>query len=317
VGFGECAPLPEAGTEPQDRAAAGLEDLLPDLAGRSADDVFDMLPGPTILPAVRCALETALLDLVARTAGCPAAASLNPAAAGNVAVNAMIGSLDTDPEPRADRALAAGYRVLKIKLGVMPPEQEHAALIGLAETLPSQIRLRLDANRAWDEDTARQMIAALSGLPIDGLEEPLQRAEPHALGRLQNLAPWPIALDESLSHDALPGLLEAPPVRRLVLKPMVIGGPLTVLDVAARARDAGLEVVITTTLDAAVGTAAALHTAAALASDATHGLATSDWLAEDVGRPPQIERGRMAVGGEPGLGVTPFESIRFEETANA
>jgi L-alanine-DL-glutamate epimerase-like enolase superfamily enzyme len=228
----------------------------------------------------------------------------------------MIGAIDPHIGNRARRAVADGYRILKIKLGVLPPEQERAALTALADGLPSGILLRLDANRAWQEDTARAMIDALAQLPIEGLEEPLRRTDFKALRRLQAIAPWPIALDESVVGAALGELLASPPVRRIVLKPMVIGGPLSATRLAARVRAAGLEPVVTTTVDAAVGTCAALHTAAALMGDATHGLATSAWLAEDVAPPPGIEGGYMVVGDRPGLGVTPYDSIRFEETVD-
>ena len=97
---------------------------------------------------------------------------------------------------------------------------------------------------------------------------------------------------------------------------MVLGGPSSTLEIARRARDAGVEVIVTTTVDTAVGTFAALHAAAALGGGSTHGLATSGWLAENVAEPPAIQHGQMTVGTRAGLGVTPFESIRFKDVAD-
>jgi len=65
------------------------------------------------------------------------------------------------------------------------------------------------------------------------------------------------------------------PVRRVVLKPMVLGGLVSALALARRAREVGVECVVTTTVDSAVGVTAALHLAAAVANDLAHGLATS------------------------------------------
>jgi o-succinylbenzoate synthase len=316
LGFGECAPLPGAGTEAFDDAATTLRTLLPALAGQQADGVLEKLRVITRSPTARCALETALLDLAATATGCSAAKHLNPRAIESVPVNAMIGALDSEVGIRAQRAAAAGYRVLKLKLGVASPETEFRALHELAQKLPPEVSLRLDANRAWDDNTARVMVEALSGLPVEGLEEPLKDGGSKELRRLQAIAPWPLALDESLAHAPLDELIGNPPVRRFVLKPMVVGGPLTALDIAARARSAGIEAIVTTTVDTTVGTLAALHAAAALAGDSTHGLATSNWLAEDVAEPPVIEHGLIAVGLRPGLGVTPFESVEFEDVSD-
>ena len=316
IGIGECSPLPGAGTESFDHAARRLKDLLPKFAGSTPETVLDLLPAVETSPAVRCAVETAILDLAATAAGQPLSRLLNPAARDNVAVNAALGSLDDQISKRASDALSQGYQILKLKLGVRPLEQEIAALYALAPQLPAGTRLRLDANGAWDEAASRTAVAALADLPIDALEEPLGGADLEAWRRLQALAPWPLAMDESFHRWPRQTLLADPPARRIVLKPMVTGGSLPALETAVRARRSGIEVIVTTTLDSAVGTWAALHTAAALGTDQTHGLATSGWFAEDVGVPPTIERGQMRIGARPGLGVTPFGSIKFEDVAS-
>jgi L-alanine-DL-glutamate epimerase-like enolase superfamily enzyme len=66
-----------------------------------------------------------------------------------------------------------------------------------------------------------------------------------------------------------------------------------------------VECVVTTTVDSAVGVAAALHLAAAVANDLAHGLATSAWLTRDVGGVPIVARGVMWLGGGLGLGCRP------------
>lgn len=316
VGFGECSPLPGAGTESFESAARRLEDLLPGLKRHSAESALDMLRGVETSPAVCCALETAILDLASTEAGKPLSRLLDPEAADSVRVNAALGGLDDGVGERASLALSRGYRTVKLKLGIRPLGQEIEALYSLRQQLGDGTLLRLDANGAWDEATARKAIEALADLPIDALEEPLGKAELPAWRRLQALAPWPLAMDESLYRWPLSSLLDDPPARRIVVKPMVVGGPLATLDTAEQARRCGVEVVVTTTLDSAVATWAAVHTAAALGAGGTHGLATSGWLANDVGAPPFIEEGRIQVHTRPGLGVIPVESIQFEDVAD-
>lgn len=316
TGFGECAPLPGAGTESFEDAATMLRRLLPQLSGRGADSLLDRLQDVDNSPAVCCALETAVLDLLSTAAGIPLSRLLNPEAADHVSVNAALGGLDDEVGERASLAISQGYRTLKLKLGIRPLGQEIQALYALEHQLPSGTRLRLDANGAWDEAAARTAIEALANLPIDAIEEPLGKADLDTWRRLQALAPWPLAMDESFHRWPMQTLLDHPPVRRIVLKPMVCGGPRSALDAAVQASRSNIEVVVTTTLDGAVGTWAALHTAAALGTAETHGLATSGWLADDVGIPPAIERGRMHVDPRPGLGVSPVESIEFEDVAH-
>jgi len=94
-------------------------------------------------------------------------------------------------------------------------------------------------------------------------------------------------------------------VARFVLKPMAHGGLRSVLDLARRAETVGIESVITTSVESAVGVAACLHLAAALNNGLAHGLATSEWLKSDVAVPIPIAKGRMRVPVASGLGVEP------------
>ena len=327
--YGDCAPLPAAGTETREAAADQWRLWLIALPGRSVDECLRILAerrGST--PAARCALETALLDLTAQAAGLPLHAYLRGGADAatrgptDVAVNAVIGTLDECCAQRTQAALDAGFTVLKLKLGLAPVQDELAALKRLATILPPQARLRLDANGAWDEATAGRMIAGLAGLPVESLEEPLgfestpedQRARfpaAHlaALHRLQAAAPFPLALDESLATTHWDELLATPPVKRLVLKPMTLGGPIAALRLGQHAQAAGLECIATTTLDSACGTLTAAHLAAALGNSLAHGLATSIWLAADIGAPLPLAGGRLALAATAGLGFSPLPSF--------
>jgi L-alanine-DL-glutamate epimerase-like enolase superfamily enzyme len=247
-------------------------------------------------PAARCALETALLDLLTQHAGVPLARSLNARAPLAVRVNAAIGAFDDKVLERAREAADAGFSVLKLKIGLAAPEIELAALRRLADELPPGAVLRLDANGAWSWDQARHFIEGLAGLPVESLEEPLARPDIGGLAHLQALAAFPLALDESLGRLALldvDTLLASAAVRRLVLKPMVLGGVVPAYALACRAVAAGMECVATSTVDSAVGVAAATHLAVALDNDLAHGVATASWLSQDVGKSPHLVGGWM------------------------
>lgn len=305
IGHGECAALPSHGTETAEAADAALQQQAPRLTGRRVDDLLADPQFAQLPPAARAALDGALLDLAAQAAGVPLARFLNPAAGRCAATNAMAGAaIDLAPAALAS-TIADGFRVIKLKLGLAEPAAELAALRQLAERLPAGTRLRLDANRAWDAGTAARMCAALATLPVESLEEPLATPTPEALRALQRTLPYALALDESWPQFGEDGLLAAPPVRRLVLKPAACGGLRAAWALARRARDAGLDCVVTTGVDSACATLAAAQLAAALDNGLAHGLATSTWLAADTGATPVIREGWLELPETPGVGFRP------------
>lgn len=270
TGWGDCAPLPEFGI---DEAAA--RDL---------------------------AEECALLDLAAQRAGLPLGCWL---AGGppiqSVAVNATLGAISTVTPEVMQAALAAGFRVLKIKVGVDRLADEIGGLQHLCAALPASIALRLDANGAWDISEAERVLEACRAMPIDAIEEPVHAPDAAILHRLQASVPFPLAIDESL-HLIDSGFWRAPPVRRLVIKPGRLGGLLASVELGLRAGAAGVECIVTSSLESACGLTACAHLATAIAPNSCHGLATADWLASDTGQAPEIVGGRMSLALTPGLG---------------
>ncbi len=364
-GYGDCAPLPEAGTETWIAAAKRLSTWLRDHNQSTLETQLAVLerqvPSPT--PAADAALETALLDLSARLCGLPLAAFLvteprvdkarcwgafsdqpveqdlalkeapkrEPDLKSNrsleqeqeqeqavkprseIEVNAALGAVaDLQPE-RLERALAAGFRVLKVKVGVAPIERELEAIRHLSAQLPVDVRLRLDANRGWTLATTAKLLDELRPIAsrIECLEEPCAEASDIQLRTLQAQAPFALALDESLPARGWPLDLEQLPLRRLVLKAGVIGGLRPTLALAWCAQAAGLEVVITSLIESAAGLWSSAQLAAATGSGLAHGLATADWLAADLGPAPMIQDGRIQLPRRPGSGfVHAFRNIR-------
>ncbi len=304
-GYGDCAPVPEMGTENLSVAERQLR--------RGANACIGFTPHIALLkldnwnnaPAARCALETALVDLIARRVGLPVARWLSHHPTDSVKLNAMLGELDDSVEARAKQAIEEGFTVLKIKLGVKPVAEEKIRLINLVALIPAGVKLRLDVNGGWNETELQQMLPVLCELPVESLEEPLANPKPNSLRHFQAMVPWPLALDESLPtcKHKLFNLLENPPVQRIVLKPMLLGGMIPALKLARRSQRVGLESVVTTTVDSAVGVWAALQLAAALDNpNAVHGLNTGSWLIDDIGDGPIQHEGCMQLSDEPGLG---------------
>ena len=297
VGIGDCAPLTDAGTESHLEAQTWLHSNLPTLKGENPVLLLEILDHWHPSPAARCGVEMALIDLISREQGASIAHWLSgDRAVHRVDVNANMGGLNASSEN--DIHQVEGYQVIKVKLGTAAPDQELKWLQRLSAALPSGVRLRLDVNRAWSVLQAERFIDAIAPLPIESIEEPLRSSDPEQLRLLQQGTSIPLSLDESLAQIHWDSLLQHPPVERVTLKPMVHGGLKPCLTLAQQAQQAGMAVVITTTIDSAIGVWGALHLAAALGetdSSIAHGLATSSWLQSDVATPPAIDHGFMSL----------------------
>lgn len=246
--------------------------------------------------------ETAHLDLAAQHAGLPLSQFLcGEAPVAYLAVNGNLGPLSDNTSDLVAAAAARGFSVLKLKVGIKPVVEEIAHLHQLASSSAPEIKWRLDANCAWSHSDAQTFISGCTDLPIEGLEEPLAHPDRTALEHLQLLAPWPIALDES-AHLIDGDFFRHPFVQRLILKPARHGGLLSSVELALRARAAGIETIVTSGLESACGLAACAHLAAAIAPQGIHGLTTGDWFAANSGISCLISNGRVQLPRCPGLG---------------
>ena len=107
-------------------------------------------------------------------------------------------------------------------------------------------------------------------------------------------------------------MLDAGAADAVVLKPMALGGPDRALAAALRARRAGVEPVVTTTIDAVVARTAAVHVAAAIPDVSPCGLATGALLDEDLAPDPcPIADGSLPVPSGAGLAGRAFDELRL------
>jgi o-succinylbenzoate synthase len=273
MGQGEASPLP--GYSPDDdlervRQALSSE---PWRTLRSIDERAPLIPQVRHvtglidpgLPSARFAIETALLDLLGQRAGRPVHDILSGGApAGTVALSRLVDAEAIDGLLAAARAAQeAGIRTLKVKIG-RRFEAELAMLRGLRSELGYGLALRLDANRSFPSGEAKARLAALVGIAPELIEEPVP---PDELERVHP-SPIPIALDESLAGDEGPARLSrlaaAGVCKWVILKPTLLGGAIACIEVARRARAAGVEPIVSHTFEGPIAMAAAAALAVAL-----------------------------------------------------
>ncbi|MGE5049358.1 MAG: mandelate racemase/muconate lactonizing enzyme family protein [Deltaproteobacteria bacterium] len=280
VGRGDAAPLPELGTETLEQCLAELRAARPDALPRA--------------PAARCALEQALLDIQAQRAGVPLARLLEPRAPLEVPASALLAAGSMPELAReAQRAAAEGYGTVKLKVGF---EDDYARAAVVRDAVGPEVKLRLDANGAWTAEEALCRLRELAPLGIELCEQPTPD-----LAGLEG-CPVAVAADEMLASDPEGALARA---RTLVLKPMLLGGLSAALELARRAHERGLSVIVTTSLEGPIGRAGAAHLAAAvlaLGPQPAAGIATGRLFAEGPDRFAPLQ-GVVRIPDVPGLGL--------------
>jgi L-alanine-DL-glutamate epimerase-like enolase superfamily enzyme len=235
----------------------------------------------------------------------------------SVAVNALVtGGSINEIVASAAAAVEQGYGTLKLKVGMSETvEAEVARVRAVREAVRPTTYLRLDANGAWDVGRAIDTLRALQPYNVEYVEQPVPAGDLEAMARVRQGAQ--LSADDALLTEA-PALriaadedvTDAASARRvfnaaaadvIVVKPLQAGGLkdwLRLLELSPG------DAVVTTSIDTGIGTALALHLAAASGATYAHGLSTLPLLEDDlIVQTLPVVQGRMNLPLSSGLGV--------------
>ncbi|MEA2826487.1 MAG: o-succinylbenzoate synthase [Actinomycetota bacterium] len=217
----------------------------------------------------------------ARAAADEAAFGTWPAAVRDtIPVNAIVPAVGPDEAA----ALAAGHDTVKVKVGD-PGDVDRVAAVRAA--IGAGGRIRVDANGAWDVDTALATIARLARYDLELVEQPVASMDDMATLRRRLSTGVPIAADECVrSVDDARRLRRLEAADIIVLKVQPLGGVAAALAVAEAA---GLPAIVSSMFESSVGLAAGVAMAAAL-PDLPYacGLGSAALLAADVVSDPLL-----------------------------
>jgi muconate cycloisomerase len=175
------------------------------------------------------------------------------------------GDTAKDIEEAKELLTTKRHNTFKLKIGRNDPAVDIAHVIGIKKGVGANVKITVDINQAWDEQTAKRSIAILQDAGIDLIEQPIIKENFEGLARLTQLFTVPIMADEAVTgpQDAFK-LAKIFGGSVFALKIAKAGGLYNVLKTAAIAEAAGIALYGGTMLEGTIGTAASAHAFATL-----------------------------------------------------
>jgi L-alanine-DL-glutamate epimerase-like enolase superfamily enzyme len=259
-------------------------------------------------PAAWCAVEIAILDLLARDRGETIENFLSlPPIEGRFRYSAVLGDSETEAFERTfEQYRRMGFTDFKIKLsGDLNRDRDKMAM--LRKWDGEAPRIRVDANNLWDRaDDAIRFLRDLD-YPFFAVEEPIRPHQYAELATIADALDCQIILDESFVRIGQFALLGGTPGRWLInLRVSKMGGLLRSLQVVDGARAARIGLIV----GAQVGETSLLTRAALTVAHAgrdrlvaQEGAFGTFLLSEDVCDPPLMfgAGGVLEASGHPSL----------------
>lgn len=298
-----AATIRDAVDGPLRDALEGAEGTIAELSGL----VTSALPGAT---SAKSAVDVALHDAWGKLAGAPLAALLGgdpDGLSGAWMRNDMTVSLES-PEAMARHAVeaaAAGYRILKIKLGT-DAVADRRRLDAVLAAVPDA-RLRLDANQGWSVDQAVRMLTRMERdeLPVDVVEQPVSRHDLAGMRTVRRAIATPIMADESVWNlDDTLRVLDAEAADMINIKLANTGGIGQAMAIADAAGQAGVDCMVGSMMEPKISITAAAHLAFAHPAVTMIDLDSPAWFGSDLPAGGIVlDGGRLSLLPGPGLGL--------------
>jgi galactarate dehydratase (D-threo-forming) len=265
---------------------------------------------------VRQGVDLALHDCLGRADGVPVSALLGGALRDRVPVCYPVFRLRTSDQvgaalDRVDDKLGAGFDVIRVYVGTNP-DADLALLTGFADRFAGRVRIKsLDFSNliGWREALqATERLTAIADVML--VESPALRGDLDGLAEFRRRSRWPVSEHVHGQRHAWQ-LLHHGAVDVLNLSPYVLGGIRPTIRAAAMAEAAGASVLLGTTQELGLGTAAVAHVGAVLpalpfpADNVGPRLYTADVALPTV----EFSAGQLLVPSGPGLGPTVDPSL--------
>jgi L-alanine-DL-glutamate epimerase-like enolase superfamily enzyme len=199
---------------------------------------------------------------------------------------------------QAIEKIAAGFSVVKLKIGALDWQQELLLLKELRASAAQQdLTIRVDANGAFSLEQVAEVLEELAALQVHSIEQPIAVGQREQLAALCLASPLPIALDEELigicSRSEKIALLEQVKPQYIILKPSLHGGFSGVKEWIFLAEERQIGWWLTSALESAIGLNAIVQFGASYAPNLAQGFGTGGLFTNNFPSQLAIEKGHI------------------------
>lgn len=238
TGFGEVAPLPGFSLEDAEQAGIQLQHELELWSHNNPQTPFDEL-----YPSVSFGFSMAKMEL---------RGDLN--AEGNYQAAPLCTGDPDELIPVLNEM--KGEKVAKVKVGLYEAIRDGMLVSLFLESIPD-LTLRLDANRAWKPEKAKQFIKYIAPSlrqRISFIEEPCQKPEESLVFAIDHgvAIAWDETLQEAVRSPEF-NLSDLTGVKAVVIKPTLIGSVERCVAIIERAQQLGIKPVLSSSIESSLG----------------------------------------------------------------
>ncbi len=303
VGLGEISPLPGFSRETMETAVYKTTMLVDRMINFGEFSSHQNARGSmnwkdrTAPSVVHFGVETALLSLLANARNISLGAMLYGHSSTKIPINGLLRSSLSEWVPEAEYLVSEGYKTLKIKVGRINPILEARGIKEIRHFVGPDIKLRLDANRSWDLDTALNFGKVVRDADIEYIEEPMEN--PADLPRFFDGCGVHFAFDETLHRiiDPTISFSTYTGLKALVMKPTLIGCTARFIALVNQAKSQNIQPILSSSFESDVGLAALAQLAGSITGEEIAvGLDTRSALAQGTtSKPCSVQNGWMPV----------------------
>ena len=208
VGYGEAPPTGVITGDTTGAIIGAIRDhIAPAILGRDLDEFEDLTAAVQKAlvhnTSAKAAVDMALWDLLGQKYSAPVYRMLGGARS-NIVTDITISVNPPEEMARDARtAIQRGYDCLKVKVGI-DPELDVARLAAVREAVGKDVKLRIDANQAWNAKQAVRILDQMQekGLDIEFVEQPVPAADLEGMQYVTRHASVPVLADESVFSPA-------------------------------------------------------------------------------------------------------------------
>lgn len=317
TGYGEST-----SSFPAEASLNSIGNIIPPLIGQSPFDVDKLIYRSRHLGLINdtirmpnlllTGLEMALWDIIGKAANRPLYQLWGGATRECVDYFGFVqGDTAEELAASATELARAGHEIIYMKVG-RGAKSDVANTRAVREAIGPDLRLRVDANEAWNVFTAKNMIKRLAEFDLEFIEQPIDCRSLAALKEVKDTSPVPIAVDQgAYSLEEVFEVCRTRTADVLVLSPHETGGAANFKKAAAIGEAARVPVCLHGQFTTALTDVFHHHLALTLPNLTDGNQIMHQLLVENLLSGPDMTPvdGRVGLLNGPGLGVTLDEDV--------